>query len=157
MSPFAVGGGTPPYEAALEAKRASLRKVLKKEFLRQGYHPRNYGETLGRPGFDTALARWHAIHYTYPEITKRNWRNGTGFALMVIVPFFFLYNKLTSDTVSQRQNRNSIEKNLKKLLISRWIMRWDAEKTGWLSMATNANPDGSFSKNTFSQTFKLKQ
>jgi len=36
---FADGGGTTPYEAHLERKRAALRRALKTEFIRQRYHP----------------------------------------------------------------------------------------------------------------------
>jgi hypothetical protein len=69
----AVGGGTSPYEAMLEQKRAALRRVLKREFLLRSEKPFPGGKAEPGAIFDAAIQRWGAVKATrhqfyYPTV-----------------------------------------------------------------------------------------
>ncbi len=87
-------------EADLENKRNVLRRALKKEFIRTAYPPRNFGEEQGVRVFDTAMARWHALHNSYEFIGQRNWKNGLVFAATWVIPFSFLLYQVRKEGVS---------------------------------------------------------
>ena len=61
MFSIPVGGGTPPYERMLEAKRDVLRRALKREYMKQRFDPKHYGGQTGPQVFDTAFMRWNAL------------------------------------------------------------------------------------------------
>ena len=59
-------------EIKLEEKRVALRRALKREYMRQAYHPENI--MSGKRVFDAAFYRWSAIHNSQEILVRRNWR-----------------------------------------------------------------------------------
>ena len=90
MFSIPVGGGTPPYERMLEAKRDVLRRALKREYMKQRFDPKHYGGQTGPQVFDTAFMRWNALQNSADYMMKLNARTTLMYVGIVLAPIYFL-------------------------------------------------------------------
>merc|ERR1711976_945199 len=105
-----IGGGTPPYERMLEAKRDVLRRALKREYMKQRFDPKHYGGQTGPQVFDTAFM-------------KLNARTTLMYVGIVLAPIYFLtkYTTYRRETFEQacREGKVPIDDNRRRML---WYM-----------------------------------
>ena len=85
-------------EIKLEEKRVALSRALKREYMRQAYHPENI--MSGKRVFDAAFYRWSAIHNSQEILVRRNWRAMAIYFGTFILPVCFGAKILNKDCVS---------------------------------------------------------
>merc|ERR1712243_400701 len=99
-----IGGGTPPYEAMLEKKRAAIRRAMKMQFIKTVYDPRNYNKDGSSIAFDSNLARWQAMTNTRHEFFYPTVRNFAFFAITMIIPPMFIYFNIGEERIRWTEN-----------------------------------------------------
>jgi len=79
-----AGGGTPLNEIRLEEKRIALRRALKREYMRQAYHPENIEQ--GKRVFDAAFYRFNAIQNSTEYMVRNKGRTFGMWCLTFLIP-----------------------------------------------------------------------
>jgi len=95
-----IGGGTSPYEAVLERKRAAIRRAMKMQYIKTVYDPRNYNRDGSSIAFDSNMARWQAMMNTRPQFFYPTVRNLAWFAISMVIPVGIIFS-----SVSESRNR----------------------------------------------------
>merc|ERR1711994_502278 len=99
-----IGGGTPPYEAMLEKKRAAIRRAMKMQYIKTAYDPRNYNRDGSSIAFDANMARWQAAVNTRHKFFYPTLRNFTYFAITTLIPIGMIYFSIRESQTKWTEN-----------------------------------------------------